>query len=223
MEHQDSVMRSAAHDIRGFLASASLATEHLCTHTDARVARSAERISSAIEQIVTICQHDLSQPVGSAATTHHLATDISILLEQISDLIAPKFEDYLDQPTISIRVAADLNIDCHSSSLFRILYNLSVNAAHAIAGHNGSRIELSAVRDGSSIRFVVVDDGPGLPDHIIDHLYPRIDRPEPTGKRIGYGLMSAVGLAKEMQGTLHVIKSSPSGTTFSLVLPDRPG
>ncbi len=121
MEHQDSVMRSAAHDIRGYLASASLATEHLVAHTDARVARSAERISSAIEQIVTICQDDLAAPDGSVVTTHHSAADISLLLEKISALIVPEYGENLDHPAFAISVADDLSIDCHSSSLFRIL------------------------------------------------------------------------------------------------------
>ncbi len=217
MDYPELVMRSAAHDIRGYLASAELATEHLCTHTDAKVVRSAERISMAIEQVVSICRNDLVEAEGAAATTDHSAQSIVSLLEQISALIAPVMAKPM---SVSISVDDDVSIDCSGSSLFRILYNLSVNSAHAIARHHGSHIGLHVTRHAQSIRFVVADDGPGLPDHIIDHLYPRIDRRGPKLKRIGFGLMSAVSLAKKMHGALHLVESSPSGTTFCLVLPD---
>ncbi len=217
MEYPDVVLRSAAHDIRGYLASAVLATEHLCGHADAKVVRSAERISMAIEHVVDICRTDLAKADDAVATTEHSAQSIVLLLEQISALVTP----VVGKPiSVSIDVADDLRIDCSTSDLFRILYNLSVNAAHAIACHGGSQITLAVTRHAQSIRFVVADDGPGLPDHIIDHLYPRIDRSELKSNRIGFGLMSAVSLAKKMRGALHLMQSSPSGTTFCLVLPD---
>lgn len=221
MEHLDTLMRSAAHDIRGYLASASLATEQLSTHTDARVARSAERISFAIEQVVSICRNDLVESDGAEVTTYHSAQAISSLLEQITTLIAPQFEKCFRPTTISINVADDVSIDCHSSNLFRILYNLSVNAAHAIVAYSGSLITLKVARNGNRICFLVADDGPGLPKHIIDHLHSRNDHPVQKTKRVGYGLTSAVSLATTMQGALHLIESSPSGTKFCVVLPDK--
>lgn len=219
MEHPDAIMRSAAHDIRGYLATASLATEHLSTHGDEQVARRAERIARAIDHVVRICRDDLVEPDGGALATHHSAAALQSLLEQIVVLIAPQFEDRFDHPAFRVSVASDVFLECHQTSLFRILYNLSVNAAHAIRAHSGSRVDLSVVRDDARIRFTVADDGPGLPEHIIDHLYPRIDRPAPHGMRIGHGLMTAVGLAKEMQGRLQLTRSGPDGTAFCLILP----
>lgn len=221
MQDTGATMRSAAHDIRGYLASASLATEHLSTHGDAQVARRAEWIAKAIDQVIGICQSDLAEMAQAPPLTAHSAAAIKSLLEQIRALIAPQFGGRSDHSLLTITVADDVCIKCHQTSLFRILYNLTVNAARAVRAHSGSRVDLAVMRDGRTIQFVISDDGPGLPKHIIEHLYPRIDRPAPRGQRIGYGLMTAVSLAQEMQGSLHLIESGATGTKFLLNLPEQ--
>ncbi|MEM7289542.1 MAG: HAMP domain-containing sensor histidine kinase [Pseudomonadota bacterium] len=220
MEHPILTMRSAAHDIRGYLASASLATERLSEHHDMQVARRAERIAKAIDQVVSICETDLVKKRPTSNLTHHTAADVEGLLDQIMLLIVPHHDDSTDQPKITVSVASDVKLTCDQTSLSRILYNLAVNSAFAIRTHGGTRIDLSVTRDGADIRFVICDDGPGLPSHIIGHLYPRLDRPAPIGKRIGYGLMTTVGLVKEMGGHLQLVSSSNKGTEFCFTLPE---
>ncbi|UWR22540.1 HAMP domain-containing sensor histidine kinase [Sulfitobacter sp. S190] len=222
MDHPILTMRSAAHDIRGYLASAALATEHLSTHADAQVARRAARIARAIDHVVNICQTDLADAERTPTATPHDAPAIHAVLEQIGVLIAPQFEDRFDHPLFKVSVAPDVALRCDQTALFRLLYNLAVNAANAVRSHKGSTVSLHARRERGDIHITVADDGPGLPAHIIDHLFPRIDRPSPPAGRIGYGLMTAVGLAKEMGADLHLQHSSPDGTAFSLVLPDTP-
>ena len=169
---------------------------------------------------MSICRNDLVDPEDAKAT-HHPAETITSYLEQITALVAPKFEGRLEACVMSISVDEDVSLHCQSSSLFRVLYNLAVNAAHALIAHGGSRIHLKVLRENDSIQFIVADDGPGLPQHIIDHLYPRLDRVVQSRERLGYGLTSAIGLANKMSGALHLVQSSSLGCTFCLVLPDR--
>lgn len=218
MEHHILTMRGAAHDIRGYLASASLATEHLIEHEDCRIAIRAERIAKAIDQVVSICQTDLAgvNPTNTMARLN--ASDIKALLEQIALLLGARSEGPFDRFEVSVSVAADVELNCHQEHLFRVIYNLAINAARAISDHGGTRVDLRVITANRNIMFFVCDDGPGLPHHITDHLYPRINRPASSEKRIGFGLMSAVMLAKEMGGHLQLVHTSDRGTEFCLTL-----
>ncbi|WP_299153800.1 HAMP domain-containing sensor histidine kinase [uncultured Tateyamaria sp.] len=222
MEHPTLTLRSAAHDIRGYLASASLAAEGLGEHVDEKVALHAERISKAIDQIAYICDTDLNETEKPETITRLNRGDIEGMLEDITHLIGPVYEDRAGHPKMDVLVSSGTRLVCSKTRLFRIIYNLTVNAAHAIRASTGSQITIRVSQGCGNVCFSISDDGPGLPEHIIGHLYPRIDRPPAMGANIGFGLMTAVSLAREMGGRIRLLRSSPNGTEFCLMLPDRP-
>jgi len=212
-------IRGAAHDIRGFLANASLATERLFEHEDQQVTLRAKTITNALNQIIEICNTNLTDPCVAGQKTEHDSDDVRMVIEQIAFLISPSADCELSFPMIDVEVEKDIRLNCNRAYLFRAIYNLAINAANAIRTHSGTGIKLRAEPNGAFINIYVDDDGPGLPDHILSHLYPDISNTKGTSIFTNYGLMTTIAMINEMGGRLHLIHTSELGTKFCIMLP----
>ncbi|MEL7464797.1 MAG: HAMP domain-containing sensor histidine kinase [Pseudomonadota bacterium] len=211
--------QGVAHDINGLMARASLIAEQLSAHRDAAVASRAAKIENAINQATEICRRELSGR-DVACDTSIDAVDVDRLLNQIVQLVG--IESNLAERPIDffISVAPDVELVTDGSALFRILFNLVLNAANAIAAHGGSWIEISVMSAWGRVFFDLADDGPGLPQHVLDYLYPGVvDERRSASGPIGTGLVSAASLAKSIGGELKLVKSSKAGAQFCLTLP----
>ena len=77
----------------------------------------------------------------------------------------------------------------------------------------------NAQRDPTRLaEIVVIDNGPGVPEHILDHLF----NPFITGKRDGQGLGLALvdKLVRDMSGFVQYSRDQEAGeSTFRILLP----
>jgi signal transduction histidine kinase len=98
----------------------------------------------------------------------------------------------------------------------RMLSNLVRNAIEAMA-ERGGRLTLRVERDGDEVVFTVADEGRGIPDEIQGRLFGAFVT---SGKRGGTGLGLSIvkKIVDEHRGTV-AVASSPSGTTFTVRLP----
>jgi len=104
---------------------------------------------------------------------------------------------------------------CEPRLLEHALTNLLLNACDACAP--GGHVDLSAQEEASSIRFTVVDDGPGI--EVADAA--RATRPFFTTKPHGAGLGLAIAseIAKTHHGSLQIEPSLPGGTRACVNIP----
>ena len=138
----------------------------------------------------------------------------------VSDLIndlKPQFQKC--QPFIEINTEVNYpgTIDADRYRLIRVFGNLIKNAREAMGMKEGSRLTFSVNRIEASVRFVVSDNGPGIPNELL----PQIFEPFVThGKSDGTGLGLAISKAvvEAHHGTISVW-SSDKGTTFQIDLP----
>lgn len=208
-----------AHDINGIMARASLIAEQLLAHSDDAVSSRAKKIERAIAEATEICRRELSGSRREPETAMD-ATDVDRLVSQIIQLVGVE-ADLADQPIdFYISIGPDVELFSDRTAIFRILFNLTLNAANAIAAHGGSWIEISVMTAWGRVFFDISDDGPGLPQHVLDFLYPDLGVVHETASgRIGSGLVSAASLAKSAGGELTLIKSTKAGAQFCLTLP----
>jgi two-component system nitrogen regulation sensor histidine kinase GlnL len=120
----------------------------------------------------------------------------------------------------------------NDDALVQVMINLLKNAAEALEGVAKPEIRIvTAFRHGVSvmmgsgkgnavlpIEILVIDNGPGVPDHIRDHLF----NPFITGKRDGQGLGLALvdKLVRDMNGFVQHMRDNESGETiFRILLP----
>ncbi|MEM7730908.1 MAG: ATP-binding protein [Pseudomonadota bacterium] len=203
------------------MARAMLASEQLQGHQDERVATRAGKICAAIDRVAEICRREL-EPKRCLGNPQELGPScVEGLLRDVANVVAAECTLAQEPIHFFIFVEDDVRLRTDLQSLFRIVFNLALNAANALATRSGSRIELSAFRPRGNICINVSDDGPGLPEHVLDYLYPRIGgAPATRNGRIGSGLITAAALASDLAGQLILTRSTDAGTSFRLLLPE---
>lgn len=157
------------------------------------------------------------------------ANELHLRVERIR--LAP-----LGEQTIALfreRAAAkNMQLACrasHEGHLFtdrraveQIASNLVDNAVKY--GRPSGKIELVFTREGASTKLEVKDDGPGIPSQHLPRLFERFYRIDGGRARdqggTGLGLAIVKHLAEALSGSVEVTSAVPSGTTFTVRLPD---
>jgi len=119
-----------------------------------------------------------------------------------------------------------------ADTLMQALLNLIKNAAEAVEplGDKGELILETRFRSGVSrrngsdettqhlpIEIRIIDNGPGIAEHITDQLFQPFVSTKPEGQGLGLSLVSKVAAA---HGGIVEVKSRPGKTKFSLLLSD---
>ena len=102
----------------------------------------------------------------------------------------------------------------HPHAAWRVLTNLVLNAL--ALGPSGSRVQVTTSADDDFLRFVVRDEGPGVPPELRASLFHA-----PQSRRrggAGIGLRHSHALAAELGGNLTLL-DSPLGAAFELTWP----
>lgn len=146
----------------------------------------------------------------------HLQVGPMVVADLIKDL-NPHFEKC--QPFFEVKTEINYQgtLEADRYRLLRVFGNLIRNAREAMGMKPGSRLSFSAEKIESNVRFVVSDNGPGIPNEWL----PQIFEPFVThGKADGTGLGLAISKAvvEAHHGTISVW-SSEKGTTFQIDLP----
>lgn len=121
---------------------------------------------------------------------------------------------------IARAVQPGLRVRGDSDRLEQVVSNLLDNALkHA---PQGSTVGLSASQDGTWIEVSVTDEGPGIPEDKIEHVFERFY--QGTGVRTGAGL--GLAIAREIVvahgGSISVANARGSGAVFTVRLPAAP-
>jgi len=120
----------------------------------------------------------------------------------------------------------------------RVLLNLYNNAFYAARlppkggfrepdGKHIPTVWVSTKKEGGKVLISVKDNGPGIPNEIIDKIFQPFFTTKPTGQGTGLGLSLAYDIVKAHGGEIKVESNEPSqdepvgraGTTFFIQLP----
>ena len=175
------------------------------------IIREADRLTNLVDRMVGPRRPPRMEPVNIHEVTERVRalvnaeTPASILVERDYD---PSIPD----------LAAD------SELLIQAMLNIARNAAHAL-GEAGRivlrtrvqrRVNIGATQHRLVCRIDVVDDGPGIPDDLVDSMfYPLVSG---RGGGTGLGLSIAQSLVYEHGGIVECA-SRPGETTFSILIP----
>ncbi|MBB3749980.1 signal transduction histidine kinase [Mycolicibacterium sp. BK634] len=109
-------------------------------------------------------------------------------------------------------------IACYPGSLNEVWDVIINNAIQAMKGRG--TLTITTARQGDDmIRVEIGDDGPGIPDEIIDRIFTAFFTTKPFGEGDGLGLDLARRIVVEMhQGDIRV-QSQPGNTRFTILLP----
>lgn len=207
-------IRKIAHDLRNTLATAQLLGDSLLTHQDKRVQKNAETITRAIERALHMTRQTLSAGRSSTPPPQHERFLLIDVVEEVRNSLA------IDEESGQLQIAGDagsMTLDADFDQIYRILLNLARNAYDAGA----NTIRLSGETRGDDLVIAIADDGPGLPQSMVDQLFKEKLRSS-SEEKTGLGLLISRELAQNHDGDLRLRETGSKGTTFELVLPARP-
>jgi PAS domain S-box-containing protein len=108
--------------------------------------------------------------------------------------------------------------------LQQVFLNLLVNAEHAVRGRPVRQVLIQAQPvDGATVRVVVEDTGPGVPEDKLDVIFEPFYTTKPKGEGTGLGLSLSRGIVTEHHGALRAERAAGGGARFVVELPALPG
>ena len=116
--------------------------------------------------------------------------------------------------------------------LEQIILNLAVNAQDAIDGNGAITLETGrlvldeeyaklhpGVKPGPYVLFAFSDDGCGMGEETLSHIYEPFFTTKEIGRGTGLGLATVYGLVKQHEGYIEVVSRQGEGTVFKIFLP----
>lgn len=146
--------------------------------------------------------------------------DLKALVEEVTQTFSPTIAN--EDKRLKIVVTPDLSpLSVDRDILRRVLSNLISNAIKHT--DRGGRIAVRATRDTHLVQIDVQDDGEGIPEDAIPHLFQKFGQLK--GQRLGHRTDTGLGLAfcklavEAHGGRIGVESKLGKGTQFSFTLP----
>lgn len=205
------------HDLRNMLATAQLMSDRLAALPDPAVQKFAPKLIASLDRAIDFCNATLKFGQAEEAGPRRNRFAVLPLAEEVGEGLG------LPRETMGWHIIADpkLEIDADRDHLYRILNNLARNAVQAIeaAGNRPGIITLTASREDGSVRIVLADNGPGVPDKALANLFQAFKGGARKGGS-GLGLAIAAELVAAHGGELRHEAGQP-GAIFVFDIPDR--
>ncbi|OZG75003.1 PAS domain-containing sensor histidine kinase [Hahella sp. CCB-MM4] len=163
------------------------------------------RISSQLKTFAAIRRLTLQEVSLEAAMRYAM----EVMEHRIRDLQVDT-EVVINKP---VTVIADQNM------LEQVLVNLLDNALDAVKDVDSPKIVLNAMSVVDKAWVKVRDNGSGMNQDQMDHLFDPFYTTKTGGKGLGLGLAISYSLLQDMQGTISVSSTEGEGSEFTLILP----
>jgi signal transduction histidine kinase len=144
---------------------------------------------------------------------------------QVSKLIRTILENlrahpHIEKVKVELDVASDLVIYSDPSRLQIVLANLLGNAIKYMdPAKENPMLKISATLRESHIRFIVQDNGLGIPANHIPKIFDMFYRANETAEGSGLGLYIVKQTVEKLKGTILVASELQLGSTFTVVIP----
>jgi signal transduction histidine kinase len=107
---------------------------------------------------------------------------------------------------------------CYPGDLNEVWTNLIENAVQAMGGQGTLTVRTMRASDGQ-VRIEICDDGPGIPNDLIDRIFTPFFTTKPVGEGTGLGLDLARRIIVEKHHGDIRVESKPGDTRFIVCLP----
>jgi signal transduction histidine kinase len=201
-----SMLAAVAHDLRTPITSLRLRAEFIEDgETKTKILETLAEMQAMTEAVLAFAR-------GDAETESTRPTDLTALLESLVEDAAAAGKDvrFVDSPKVTL--------PCRATSLKRALGNLIENATFY-----GRRAAAAIESLADGIRFVIDDDGPGIPEAELERVFEPFVRLEGSRSRTtggaGLGLAIARTIARGHGGDVRLENRPHGGLRAILTLP----
>ncbi len=156
---------------------------------------------------------DLSRPSDAE---HGEPTDVNDLIDDVLEVSRKDLKDH------GIRVVRHLAEDLPRPILMpdrikQVLLNLVLNARDAMSGRGELNMGSRYDEENDEVVIIIRDQGAGIPDEIMDHLFDPFFSTKAKGT--GLGLFVSQNIVQEHGGRIEVESTVGEGSTFTVALP----
>lgn len=204
------------HDLRNILASAQLASDRLASSNDPTVKALAPRLVQSIDRAIALATNTLKYGRAEEAPPRRIRQPLLAIADEAMHAALAAGDGLTGWNNA---FDPNLMVDADGEQLLRIIINIGRNAVQALEGHAGATLTLSAARDNGGVHIDLGDNGPGIPEEALKHLFEPFARKGRSGGT-GLGLAIARELARGHGGDVVLLRTGPEGTTFRITIPD---
>ncbi|MBI3210254.1 MAG: response regulator [Candidatus Solibacter usitatus] len=169
------------------------------------IEKAAERASQLTAQILGFARRGTGR--RTRVDVHHTLSEVADLLRHTIDKNI-RLESKLE--------AATPRVMGEASQIFQVFLNLALNARDAMS--EGGTLTLGTENAGGSVRVLVSDTGPGIPEPIRGRIFEPFFTTKDPGKGTGMGLTVVQSIVRAHGGSIELDDSGP-GACFHVLLP----
>ena len=215
---------NASHELKTPLASMKVLVESLIYQPDMDrglrteflqdINREIDRLSAIVSDLLTLVRMD----AGSVKLSREKLT-LQDLVEENRHRLDPMARKRRQELVINIKDPCELNAD--KGKMNQVIYNLMENAIKYT--QEGGRIVVTLDRTTRNAILSVKDNGPGIPQDAIPHIFDRFFRVDKARSRETGGTGLGLSIVRQMVllhgGTIRVESQEGQGSDFIVELP----
>jgi signal transduction histidine kinase len=222
---KDEFVLTASHELRSPLTSVQGFAELLLLERERLSPSQAETVEVILDNtrhLVRLLNDllDLARSDAGRLTIRPLPTDAASLIEDAVRTMRAQLDAHGQE--LDLEIESDLpQIEADRDRIRQVLVNLLTNANEYCP--EGAGIEVKARRAGAEVEIDVIDDGPGIPEQQLEHIFERFSRGDAgETQRVGgtgLGLAISKSLIELHGGTIDAESTPGHGSTFRIRLP----
>ena len=171
-----------------------------------------ERLSNLVENLLSISKMDMSRS-GSYEVQKKLL-DVEKLCDTVIDRVRGNFI-HMDKDIINDIVCDGMYIYANENDMIRCLGNIFSNCLRYC--NTSVKFICKPDKDKNYIIFKISDDGPGIAEDVLGHLFERFSKGS-DGKH-GIGLALAKAIVEEHRGRIIAYNKPEGGACFEIAIP----
>lgn len=214
---QQRLFHDVSHEIRSPLTRISVAIElakrepSRTTSTFNRIQKEVDNIDDLLESILTYAR------LENNVTTPTSVVGLADIVESVAENL--RFEGESRSITVNLQIKGDPVINADGRLLTRAFDNIGRNALRH--SPNGAKIELSLTEEDQYFLFTCRDEGPGLPENELPHIFAPFVRGNHEATGTGYGLGLAIARRSVLvhEGSIEARNIRPHGLEILIRLP----
>jgi PAS domain S-box-containing protein len=173
----------------------------------------AERAARIVENLLTFSRKH---------RTEKTPTDINEVIEKTLRLRTSE-QKLKNIKTITRLSTGMQQIMANALQLQQVFLNIIVNAEFfMVESHKKGTLIITTEKTGEYIRISFTDDGPGIPQENLKHVFNPFFTTKVVGKGTGLGLSICHGIVTEHGGSIRAESKPGEGATFIIELPINP-
>lgn len=229
MQGREEVMSILAHDLKSSVTGIKLGAEMV----QKIIKNQGEPASPALTRILSTIQRSsfradrLIRDILDQAKLDSGHFIVEMQCHSVGSLLEETYEahkDMADERDVNLvlqKPEENLQVKCDRDRVLQALSNLLGNAIKFTPAH--SQVILGAENDADDVAFSVKDNGPGIYDDEIPHIFERYWQARKTQKSgTGLGLSIAKGIVAAHGGRIWVESKLGKGSRFFFTLPQAP-